>query len=53
MKWGQTLDKSSLMEPFPSEVELLTLFHQDTARAWGLFIERYADAMLSFAPFGI
>jgi RNA polymerase sigma factor (sigma-70 family) len=30
-----------------SDAEVLALFHQDPERAWGLFIERYADVILS------
>lgn len=47
MKVTQAPDNANSLRPALSDVEVLTLFHRDPERAWELFIERYADVILS------
>lgn len=47
MKVAQPPDNSRAPQLEPSDTEILALFHRQPDRAWGLFLERYADAILS------
>ena len=47
MRPAEVSDSPNNEETTLSDTELLTVFHNHAERAWEIFIERYADVILS------